>query len=157
MFRCVRSKKWYVVVIFHFYGRSSSINAFGHTTLQSGNTYEPTVRRQTCCLSRASGVIVVVSGRSIVSVVFRLVRSWLFCSCSFWLRVFVARFWLVEVAFCRVGSGERWSACRMFRRDIRLHAAAASGAHGLCSGGQELVAWVQMPLSGNRHCLVFSE
>ena len=55
--------------------------------------------RQICCLSRASGVIVVVSGHSIVSVVFRLVRCWLFCSRGFWLRLFVARFSLAEV--CR--------------------------------------------------------
>ena len=51
-----------------------------------------------CCLSRASGVIVVVSGRSMVSVVFRLVRSWLICNSGFWLRLFVARFWLADVA-----------------------------------------------------------
>ena len=54
-----------------------------HTTLQIGNTHEHTVRCQMCCLPRASGDIVVVSGRSMVSVVFRLVRSWLFCSSDF--------------------------------------------------------------------------
>ena len=32
-----------------------------------------------------------------VSVVFGLLRSWLFCSSGFWWRLFVARFWLVEV------------------------------------------------------------
>ena len=32
------------------------------TTLQIGNTHENTVRRQICCLLRANGVIVVVSG-----------------------------------------------------------------------------------------------
>ena len=32
------------------------------TALQIGNTHEDTVRRQRCCLSRASGVSVVVSG-----------------------------------------------------------------------------------------------
>ena len=66
------------------------------TTLQIGNTHEYAVRRQICCLSRASGVIVVVSGPSIVSVVFPLVRS-LFCNSGFWLRLFVARFWFADV------------------------------------------------------------
>ena len=55
------------------------------------------VRCQMCCLSRASGVIVVVSGPSVVSVVFRLVRSWLFRNSGSWLRLFVARFWLADV------------------------------------------------------------
>ena len=32
--------------------------------MQIGNTREYTVRRQICCLSRASGVVVVVSGQS---------------------------------------------------------------------------------------------
>ena len=54
------------------------------TTLQIGNTHEYAVRRQMCCLSRASGVVVaVVSGPSMVSVVFRLVRSLLFCNSGF--------------------------------------------------------------------------
>ena len=41
------------------------------------------VRRQKCCLSRASGVTVVVSEPSMVSVEFRLGRSWLFSSSGF--------------------------------------------------------------------------
>ena len=41
------------------------------------------VRRQKCCLSRASGVTVVVSEPSMVSVEFRLGRSWLFRSSGF--------------------------------------------------------------------------
>ena len=58
---------------------SSSIIAFvANQTLQIGNTHEYTGRRQICCLSRASGVSVVVPGPSVVSVGFRLVRSWLF-------------------------------------------------------------------------------
>ena len=57
-----------------------------------------------------------------VSVVFRLVRSWLFCNSGFWLRLFVARFWLADVgcgvrcsstleclAFRLVGSGDTLS------------------------------------------------
>ena len=44
------------------------------------------VRCQICCLSRSSDVIVVVSGPSMVSMVFRLVRSCLFCNSGFWLR-----------------------------------------------------------------------
>ena len=67
-----------------------------HTTLRIGNTREDTVRRHTCCLSRASGVMVVVSGPCIDSMVFRLARSWWLCSSSFWLRPFVA-LTLVEV------------------------------------------------------------
>ena len=34
---------------------------------------------------------------SMVSVVFRLVRSWLSYNGGFWLRLFVTRFWLAEV------------------------------------------------------------
>ena len=67
------------------------------TSLQIGNTHEYIVRCQMCCLSRASDVTVVVSGPSELSVVFRLVRSWLFCNSGFWLRLFVARFWLADV------------------------------------------------------------
>ena len=67
------------------------------TTLQIGNTHEHTVWRRICCLSRGSGVIVVVSGPSVVSMVLRLVRSWLLCSSGFWLCLFVARFCLAEV------------------------------------------------------------
>ena len=69
-----------------------------HTTLQIGHTHEHTVRCQKGCLPRASGDVVVVSGPSMVSVVFRLGRSWLFCSSDFWLCLFVARFWLVDVS-----------------------------------------------------------
>ena len=54
-----------------------------------------TVRRETCCLSRASGVVVVVSGPSMVSVVFRLVRSWSFCCSSGFLVASVCRTFLV--------------------------------------------------------------
>ena len=61
------------------------------TTLKSGNTREYTVRRQIRCLSRASGAMVVVSGPSMVSVVFRVVRSASDCVClshaSGWLRL----------------------------------------------------------------------
>ena len=60
------------------------------TTLQIGNTHGYNVRRQKCCLSRASGVIVVASGPSMVSVVFRLVRSWLF-----------VQQWLLVASVCR--------------------------------------------------------
>ena len=51
------------------------------TTVQSGNTHEYTVRRQIRCLSRASGAMVVVSGPSMVSVGFRVVRSASDCVC----------------------------------------------------------------------------
>ena len=69
------------------------------TTLQIGNTHECTVRRQICRLSRASGVIVVASGPSLVSVVFRFARSWLFCNSGFWLRVCLSHVsgWLTSV------------------------------------------------------------
>ena len=78
--------------------------------LSHGKTHECTVCRQVCCLPRANGVIVVVSGPFMVSVVFRLVRPWLFCNTGFCLHLFVARFWLAEVfaavscfLSCRVG------------------------------------------------------
>ena len=68
------------------------------TTLQIGSTHEYTVRRQICCLSRARAVNLcrfwALHG---LTVVFRLVRSWLFCNRGFWLRLFVARFWLADV------------------------------------------------------------
>ena len=67
------------------------------TTLQIGNTHEYTVWRQKCCLSRANGVIAVVSGPSMVSVVFRLVRSWFLQQWLLVARLFVARFWLADV------------------------------------------------------------
>ena len=57
------------------------------TTLQIGNMHEDTVPCQICGLSRASGVVVVVSGPSAVPVVFRLVRSWLLCNSGFWSHV----------------------------------------------------------------------
>ena len=52
-----------------------------HTTVQIGNAHEYTVRRRICCLSRASGVVVVVSWPSMVSMGFRLVRA-LGCSAA---------------------------------------------------------------------------
>ena len=54
------TRKWYVV-FFSFFC-SFILNhcvCRRHTTLQIGDTHEYTVRRQICCLSRASGVIVV--------------------------------------------------------------------------------------------------
>ena len=80
-----------------FFDQEVPFLIFWHTTLQIGNTHEHTVRCQICWLPRASGDIVVVSGPSMVSVAFRLERSWLFCSSDFWLCLFVARFWLVDV------------------------------------------------------------
>ena len=80
-----------------FFASSSEIIAFVGTRqlLQIGNTHEYTVRRQICCLSRASGVVVVVFLSP--PVVFRFVRSWLFCCSGFWLRLFVASFWLADI------------------------------------------------------------
>ena len=46
---------------------------------------------------------------------------------------------------------------RQVIRSIRLPVAAASSAHGWCSGGREPVAWVQMQSPRNRHFLVFSK
>ena len=83
------TKKRYVVFFCQFIGN--------HCVCRNLTAHEYTVRCQICCLSRASGVIVVVSGPSMVSVVFRLVRSWLFCNSAFWLRLFVTRFWLADV------------------------------------------------------------
>ena len=81
MFRFARSKNG--MLCFFFIFCQFSINhcvCRNQTALQIGNTHECTVRRQICCLSRAGGDIVVVSEPSTVSVVFRLVRSWFFCS-----------------------------------------------------------------------------
>ena len=140
------------------------------TTLQIGNTHEYTVRRQICCLSRASVVIVVVSGPSTVSVVFRLVRSWLFCNSGFWLRLFVARFWLVDVGSTWtilpsvvLGRGilggplERWGAGRLFHRGIRLQAAAASCTHASCSGRSEASGMGANAVERKSTFLVFSK
>ena len=75
-----RPKKWNVVVLHFCWFIINHSVCRKRTTLQIGNTHEYTVRRQICCLSRASSVIVVVSGPSMVSVVFRPVRSW--CSAA---------------------------------------------------------------------------
>ena len=61
-------------------------------------------------------------------------------------------FWRVQRYFVAVGTLGR----RQVVRGIRLQVAAASSAHGSCSGGRESVAWVQMQSSRNRHFLVFS-
>ena len=80
------TKEWYVVFLpIH----EQSLRLSQPDNLQIGNTHEHTVRRQICCLSRASGVTVVVSGPSTV-------HSWLLCSSGVWLRLFVARLWLAE-------------------------------------------------------------
>ena len=94
--------------------------------------------------------------------VFRLVRSWLFFGSGFWLRLFVARFWLVRLVevfavvstwsvLLSVGLGDTlWSVSvstlerRQVVRGFRPQAAAASCAHVSCSGGREPVAWVQI-------------
>ena len=83
------TKKRYVVFFCQF--------ICNHCVCRNLTAHEYTVRCQICCLSRASGVIVIVSGPSMVSVVFRKVRSWLFCNSAFWLRLFVTRFWLADV------------------------------------------------------------
>ena len=88
-------------------------------TLQIGNTHEYTVRRQICCLSRASGVIVVVSGRSMVSVVFRLVRPGLFCSSGFWLRVCSSHVSGWQTSVGRGNCVVPWGAGRLFPRGYR--------------------------------------
>ena len=43
-----------------------------------------------------------------VSVVFRLVRSWLFCDSGFWLRLFIAGSWLADVG-CGVRCSSTWN------------------------------------------------
>ena len=53
------AQMWYVVVCFFILSISASVAI--KQLLQIGNTHEDTVRRQRCCLSRASGVVVVVS------------------------------------------------------------------------------------------------
>ena len=93
--RFVFNKKWYVVFFCQFI--SNHCVCRNPTTLQIGNTHEYTVRRQMCCFSRASGVIVVVSGPPWC----QWCSDWCALGCSaavaFGLRLFVARFWLAEV------------------------------------------------------------
>ena len=70
-----------------------------------------------------------------------------------------------KCAFGQVGGGhmvtqlvENLLHGRLFRRGIRLQAAAASCAHArVLSEGKEPVAWPQLQLSGNLHVLVFSK
>ena len=133
-----------------------------HATLQIGTTHEHTVRCQICCLSRKRGVIVDVSGPSMVSVVIRC--------------LFVVRFWLADVGWgvrssstwsvllsVVLGRGilcgplKHWGAGRLIHRGIRIRAAASSCAHVSCSGGREPVARVQMQLTSNRHFGVLSK
>ena len=130
------------------------------------------MRRQMCCLSRASGVVVVVSGPSLVSVVFRLVRARLLCN---WLLV-VARFWLADVgqgADCSsawsvllsvvLGRGILlWPVGTLGRRQVVSSRHSATGRRRVMRArlmfwGREPVAWVQMQLIRNRNFLVFSK
>ena len=75
--------------------------------------------RQLCCLSRASGVIVVVPGPSIVSRAFRSLRSWLFCSSCGWLRVLRCSFHQERLVFCE--------GCLVVRSDHGPQAEVAQG------------------------------
>ena len=101
--------KWYVSVfrpksgmlwlcVLNFFTGVSSIIAFVATKqcCRSAIRTNTPVQRQICCLSHARGVTVVVSGPSVVSVEFRLVRS-----CQQWIGVasvcrtfLVSRGWL---------------------------------------------------------------
>ena len=122
------------------------------TTLQIRSTHEDTVRRQICCLSRASGVKVVIYFWAMVSVVFRLVRCRLFCSSGFWLRRFVARCWSSVGVFavvplgvscslsCRVGGTDTlWPVRALGRRPVvPSRHSAASGRRGMRA---RLVCW----------------
>ena len=115
----VVTPKWYVSVLSIRQGHvasSSSVIAFvAAMQLCRSAIRTNTVWHQLCCLSRASDVMVVVSGPSMVSVVFRVVRSWSFCSSGFWLRLCVARFWLADVGSCLVGryhAGENDYSCK---------------------------------------------
>ena len=53
--------------------------------------------RQLCRSAIRTNTPCGVSVLLVMSVVFRLVRSWLFCNRGFWLHLFVARFWLADV------------------------------------------------------------
>ena len=94
-------------------------------------------RRQICSLSRASGAVVVVCGPSVVSVEFQLVCSWLLCSGGFWLRLFVARFWLAEVG-CRYRCSSTWS----------VLLSVVSGREVLCD---PLERWGRRQVVSSRH------
>ena len=116
------------------------------------NWLRHTVESLSCCARYVASHVQValwlsVSGPSMVSVAFRLVRSWLFCSGGIWLRLFVARFQLDEVGWSARCSSTRsvllsvvsvWGilcgplqhgrAGKLLRRGIRLTAGAASCA-----------------------------
>ena len=90
---------------------------------------------------------------SVVSVVFRVVRSAFDCVCvshvSGWLRLIevfakvplgVSCFLSCRVRVILCGPLERWGPGRLFHRGNRLQAAVASCAHLSCSGGREPVA-----------------
>ena len=91
-------KKWYVCSFLCF-ANSSAIIAFVATEqLCRLATRTNTLAASDMLLCYVQVALLLwFPGPSIVSVVFRLVRSWLFCSNGLWLRLFVARFWLAEV------------------------------------------------------------
>ena len=112
-------------------------------------------------------MIIVVSGPSMMSVVFRLVRSWLFCNSGFWSHVsgwvrLVGVFAVVPLGVscslpCWVGGYFAARHVRTFEVVSSRHSAA--GGHRVMRArlvfwGREPVAWVQMQLTRNRHFLV---
>ena len=150
-------KKWYVVFFFCWFIVNHGV-CRRHTTLQIGTTHEDTVRCQICCLSRASGLVVVGSGPSMhglsgvpIGELLVVLQQWL-------LVASVRSTFLVGCGRlrCSLQCHLKCLASKLFHRNIQ-RTTAASYAHVSCSGGREPVAWVQMQFQGNRHFLVFSE
>ena len=92
-------------------------------------------------------------GPSMVSVVFRVVRSWWFCNGGFWLRVCSShisgwlhrlrcslQFHLECLALCRVGSGETlWPVGTLGRRQVVSSRPSDTGGHRVTRA--RLVFW----------------
>ena len=119
-----------------------------HTTLQTSNTHEYTVRRQKCCVSRASGVIVVVSGSQRYS-------DWCALGCSAAVAsgydcVSHGSGWLtlVEVFAAFPLGVSRFLSCRVGGYFMaRWNVGAQACARVSCCAGREPVAWVHMQLT----------
>ena len=108
------SKQRYVVCFFIFFFFFSSFDST--TTLRFSQTHN-FADRQFARTHRAASDLLSVTCKwcccchswvSMVSVVFRLVRSWLLCSSGFGLHLFVALFWLAEVGW-GVRCSSTWS------------------------------------------------
>ena len=120
MFRCLRQKSGMLC----FFGRGQFISNHcacrNQTTLQIGNTHEYAVRRQICCLSRAScGIVEHVAASSVAPAR---------CSCT------SSRPWDSTLGAPQIGQR------RMF----------STLSQPLCQGGGCRLGWYAMPLPSAR-------